>query len=177
MTFVARTDADPLYYSTVIRDIVRRADPRVPVMRMRTQTEEIDQTLNQEIIFARLCTAFAVLALVMACIGLYGTMAYGVTRRTPEIGIRIALGARTGTVMWMVLREVCLLAAIGLTISVPLALLASSLVQSFLFAVKPNDPSVVFSAVGVLVLAALLAGSGPARRAARISPAVALRAD
>ena len=146
-------------------------------MRMRTQTDEIDQTLNQEIIFARLCTAFAVLALVMACIDLYGTMAYGVTRRTPEIGIRIALGAHTGTVMWMVLREVCTLAAIGLTISLPIALFASRLLQSFLFAVEPNDPYVIVSAVGVLVLAALLAGSGPARRAARISPGIALRAD
>ncbi|HEY1305718.1 MAG TPA: ABC transporter permease [Vicinamibacterales bacterium] len=177
MTFVVRTDGDPLQYSSIVRDVVRRADLRVPVMMMRTQTQEIEQTLNQEIIFARLCTAFAVLALVMACIGLYGTMAYGVTRRTPEIGIRIALGARQGTVMWMVLREVCALAAVGLAISVPIALLTSRLVQSFLFDVKPNDPYVIVSAVGVLVLAALLAGSGPARRAARISPGLALRAD
>jgi len=177
MTFVIRTDADPLQYASTVRGIVRRADSRVPVMRMRTQTADIEQTLNQEIIFARLCIAFAVLALVMACIGLYGTMAYGVTRRTPEIGIRIALGARQGDVMWMVLREVCALAAVGLTISLPLALLASRLVQSFLYEVEPNDPYVIASAVGVLVLATLLAGSGPARRAARISPGLALRAD
>ena len=177
MTFVVRTVVDPLQYGPVVRDIVRQADPRVPVMRMRTQTDEIEQTLNQEIIFARLCMAFAVLALVMACIGLYGTMAYGVMRRTPEIGIRIALGARQGTVMWMVLREVCVLAVAGLAISVPIALSASTLVQSFLFEVRPNDPYTLVSAVVVLVLAALLAGCGPARRAARISPAVALRAD
>jgi len=177
MTFVVRTEADPLQYASVVRDVVRRADPRVPVMRMRTQTEEIDQTLNQEIIFARLCAAFALLALAMACIGLYGTMAYGVTRRTPEIGIRIALGARQGRVMWMVLREVCALAAVGLMISIPIALFASRLVQSFLFDLKPNDPATIVSAVSVLVLAALLAGYGPARRAARISPAMALRAD
>jgi len=177
MTFVVRTDADPLQYASIVRDIVRRADPRVPVMRMRTQTEDIEQALNQEIIFARLCMAFALLALVMACIGLYGTMAYAVTRRTPEIGIRIALGARQGTVMWMVLREVCVLAVVGLAISLPIALLASRLVQSFLYDVEPNDPYVIASAVGVLALAALLAGSGPARRAARISPGLALRAD
>jgi predicted permease len=177
VTFAVRTDADPLQYASIVRDIVRRADSRVPVMRMRTQTEEIEQALNQEILFARLCMAFALLALVMACIGLYGTMAYGVTRRTPEIGIRIALGAGQGTVMWMVLREVCALAAVGLMISLPIALLASRLVQSFLYEVEPNDPYVIVSAVGVLALAALLAASGPARRAARISPGLALRAD
>jgi predicted permease len=177
MTFVVRTDADPLRHASIVRDIVRRADSRVPVMRIRTQVGEIEQTLNQEIIFARLCTAFAILAMVMACIGLYGTMAYGVTRRSPEIGIRIALGAPTGTVIWMVLREVCVLAAVGLMLSIPIALSASRLVQSFLFEVKPNDPFTIVSAVGVLVLAALLAGWGPARRAARISPAIALRAD
>jgi macrolide transport system ATP-binding/permease protein len=177
MTFVVRTDADPLQYGSVVRDIVRRADPRVPVTRIRTQTGEIEQTLNQEIIFARLCAASATLALVMACIGLYGTMAYGVTRRTPEIGIRIALGARQSTVLWMVLREVCALAAIGLAISLPIAMFASRLVQSFLFELKPNDPYTIGSAASVLALAALLAGYGPARRAARISPTVALRAD
>ena len=177
MTFIIRTDGDPLRYASTVRDILRRADPRVPPMRMRTQTREIEQSLNQEIIFARLCTAFAILAMLMACIGLYGTMAYGVTRRAPEIGIRVALGARAGTVIWMVLREVCALAAIGLALSVPLALFASRLVQSFLFEVKPNDPSTMVAAVGVLVVAALVAGYGPARRAARISPAIALRAD
>ena len=177
MTFVVRTDGDPLRYASTVRDIVRRADARVPLMRMRTQTREIEQSLNQEIIFARLCTAFAILAVLMACIGLYGTMAYGVTRRGPEIGIRVALGARTGTVIWMVLREVCALAAIGLALSVPITLFASRLVQSFLFEVKPNDPNTMAWAVGVLVIAALVAGYGPARRASRISPAIALRAD
>jgi predicted permease len=177
MTFIVRTDGDPLRYASSVRDILRRADPRVPPMRMRTQTREIEQTLNQEIIFARLCTAFAILAMLMACIGLYGTMAYGVTRRSPEIGIRIALGASTGAVIWMVLREVCVLAVVGLLVSVPLALSASRVVQSFLFEVKPNDPYTIVSAAGVLVVAALLSGCGPARRAARISPAIALRAD
>jgi predicted permease len=177
MTFVVRTDGDPMQYASIVRDIVRRADPRVPPMRMRTQTAEIGQMLNQEIIFARLCTAFAMLAMLMACIGLYGTMAYGVTRRTPEIGIRIALGARTATVIWTILREVCALAVLGLIISVPLTLFASRLVQSFLFAVKPNDPSTIVLAVSVLVVAAIVAGFGPARRASRISPAIALRAD
>jgi predicted permease len=177
VTFAVRTAGDPLAFASIIRDVVRRADPGVPVMRLRTQTAEIDQALNQEILFARLCTAFALLALVMACIGLYGTLAYGVTRRTPEIGIRVALGARQATVMWMVLREVCALAAVGLAISLPIALFATRLVQSYLFELTPNDPFTIGSAVAVLVASALLAGMGPARRASRVSAAVALRAD
>ncbi len=96
------------------------ADARVPVTNIKTQTADIDQTINQEIVFARLCSAFAILALVIASVGLYGTMAYTVARRTGEIGIRMALGARPGIVIWMVLREVCVLAALGLAISVPI---------------------------------------------------------
>src|SRR6266566_6886453 len=107
---------------------------------VQRQTEEKDRTINQEIAFAKLCTGFAVLALVIACVGLYGTMSYSVARRTGEIGIRMALGAQRSRVVWMVLREVVLLAAVGLAISVPAALAASKLVESFLFGMKPNDP-------------------------------------
>src|SRR5947207_6799555 len=96
--------------------------------------------MNQEIIFARLCTAFAILALVIACVGLYGTMAYTVARRTGEIGIRMALGAQRGAVVRMVLQEVVALAAAGLAIGVPAALGSSKFVESFLFGMKPNDP-------------------------------------
>ena len=131
--------------------------------------------INQEIVLARLGTPFAILALVIACVGLYGTMAYGVARRTREIGIRMALGARRGRVVWMVMREVIVLSALGLAISVPLARGTSQFVSSFLFDMKPNDPRAIAIALVTLVSAALVAGYGPARRASRIDPTTALR--
>ena len=149
----------------------------MPLSDVKSQSARIDQTINQEIAFARLCTAFAVLALVMACVGLYGTMSYNVARRTGEIGIRMALGAQRGRVLWMVLREVVLLAAVGLAISVPTALAASKLVESFLFGMKPNDPLALIGSVVTLVSAAVLAGYLPARNASRIDPMIALRHD
>jgi macrolide transport system ATP-binding/permease protein len=175
MTYALRTDGDPLRYVNTVRQIVHDADGRVPVTDFKTQTADIDQTINQEIVFARLCTAFAILALVISCVGLYATMAYAVARRTNEIGIRMALGARTDVVIWMVLREVCALAALGLAISVPIAIGSSRLVESFLFDMKPNDPRTLAVAVATLLGAALVAGYGPARRASRVNPIVALR--
>ena len=159
----------------VVRDIVNRVDPRVPVTRVKTQRALIDANINQEITFARLCTAFALLALTIACVGLYGTMSYGVARRTSEIGIRMALGARRATVTWMVLREVLTLGAIGLAVSLPAALAVSKLVESFLYGMKRNDPLALAAAVATMVAATLLAGYLPARDASRIDPMVALR--
>lgn len=125
--------------------------------------------------FARLCTAFAILALVIACVGLYGTMSCKVARRTGEIGIRMALGPQRGRVVWMILREVVLLVAVGLAISVPAALTASKLVESFLFGMKSNDLLTLMGSMVTLVIAAILAGYLPARNASRIDPMVALR--
>jgi predicted permease len=175
MTYALRTAGDPLVYVNTIREIVHQADARVPVASARTQVAQIDQTINQEITFAKLCTAFAFLALTIACVGLYGTMSYNVARRTGEIGIRMALGAQRGSVVRMVLGEVVVLAAAGLAISVPTALGASKLVESFLFGMKPNDPRALTAAVVTLLSAALLAGYFPARKASRIDPTVALR--
>jgi macrolide transport system ATP-binding/permease protein len=157
--------------------VVRQADPRMPVSDVKSQSARIDHTINQEIAFARLCTAFAVLALVIACVGLFGTMSYNVSRRTGEIGIRMALGARRRLVLWMVLREVILLAAAGLAISVPISLTASTLVESFLFGMKPNDPLAIAGAAAVLMIATIVAGYLPARNASRIDPMIALRHD
>jgi macrolide transport system ATP-binding/permease protein len=175
MVYELRTSGNPLALANTVREIVHRADAHVPVTDIRTQVEDINQTINQEIVFAKLCTVFAILALLIACVGLYGTMSYNVARRTGEIGIRMALGAQRGTVVWMVLREVLILAAVGLAISVPAAFLTSKLVESFLFGMKPNDPLALTLAVTTLLAAALLAGYLPARKASLIDPMIALR--
>jgi macrolide transport system ATP-binding/permease protein len=175
MTYVLRTAGDPLTLANTIREIVRKADERVPVTGLKTQAAEIDESMNQEIVFAELCSALAILALTIACVGLYGTVSYSVARRTGEIGIRMALGARRGNVVWMVLRGVIALAAVGLAISIPAALGTSKFVASFLYGMKPNDPMTVGIAIAILLGAALVAGYVPARRASRIDPMVALR--
>jgi macrolide transport system ATP-binding/permease protein len=175
MTYQLRTAGNPLGVSNAVRRIVERADSTVPVMRVKTQEALIEGTINQEVTFARLCTAFALLALTIACVGLYGTMSYGVARRTSEIGIRMALGAQRPTVVWMVLREVLTLAGIGLAVSLPAALAASKLVESFLYGMKRNDPLTLAAAVLTMGGATLLAGYVPARNASRIDPLVALR--
>ena len=175
MVYELRTAGNPLRYIPAVREIIRRADDRVPLSEVKTQSAWIDQTINQEIVFARLCTAFAILALAIASVGLYGTMSYTVARRTGEIGIRMALGAQRGRVVWMILREVFVLAAVGLAISLPATVVASRVVESFLFRMKPTDPLALAGSVVTLVSAALLAGYLPARSASRIDPMVAIR--
>jgi predicted permease len=177
VTYALRTTGDPLRYVRNVREIVHAADPTLPVNNVQTQAAEIDRSINREILFAKLCTGFALLALLTACVGLYGTMSYNVARQAGEIGIRMALGAQRGAVVWMVLRRVLVLAGVGLAISVPAALGASRLVRSLLFGTEPNDPAALAMAGVVLVSAALLAGYAPARRAARIDPLVALRRE
>jgi macrolide transport system ATP-binding/permease protein len=177
VTYALHTAGDPLRYVKSVYEIVREADSRIPVKNAVTQAAEIDRTISREVTFAKLCTGFAVLALLTACVGLYGTMSYSVARQVGEIGIRMALGAQRGAVVWMVLRRVLLLAAVGLAISVPAALSASRLVKSFLFETQPNDPGTLALAGVVLVSAAILAGYAPARRASRIDPLAALRQE
>ncbi len=175
MVYELRTAGNPLNYVHAVRDLVQRADQRLPLSKVKSQSAWIDQEINQEITFARLCTAFAILALTIACVGLYGAMSYRVAHRTGEIGIRMALGAPRSRVVWMVLREVVLLAGVGLAISVPTAVAASKLVASFLFEMKPNDPWALIGSAVTLASAAILAGYLPARNASRIDPMVALR--
>jgi macrolide transport system ATP-binding/permease protein len=175
MVYELRTAGNPLNYAHAVREIVQRADQRLPLAEVKSQSAWIDQEINQEIAFARLCTAFAILALAIACVGLYGAMSYKVARRTGEIGIRMALGAPPGRVVRMVLCEVVLLAAAGIAVSVPIAFAASKLVESFLFGMKPNDPLALIGSAAALAAAAILAGYLPARNASRIDPTSALR--
>jgi macrolide transport system ATP-binding/permease protein len=177
VTYALRTAGDPLSCVRSVREVVRNADSRIPVTNVVTQAAEIDRTISQEITFAKLCTGFAVLALLTACVGLYATMSYNVERQVGEIGIRMAMGAQRGAVVWMFLRRVLVLAAVGLAISLPAALAAFRLVKSFLFEAQPNDPGTLALAGAVLVTAAILAGYAPARRASRIDPLAALRQE
>jgi predicted permease len=175
VAFQLRASGDPLSLASTVREIVHQQSPNVPVAQVRTQTAQIDQTISEERTFAQLCTGFAILALVIACIGLYGTMAYMVARRTSEIGIRMALGAMRGPIVWMVLRESLTLAGLGVVIGLAAAWVTTRFVESYLFGMKQHDPGVMIGAVLVLLLAAGTAGCAPAWRAARIDPLVALR--
>lgn len=175
MTFFLRTAGNPAGYAGAVREAVHQADSRIPVAALSTQTAQIEDEVAPETLFARLCTAFAVLALAIACVGLYGTTSYAVARRTSEIGIRMALGARRETVVWMVLQDVLLLAILGLAIGLPVALGASKVIESLLFGVKPGDPWSLISALAILLGAALAAGYVPAWRASQTDPMVAVR--
>jgi predicted permease len=175
MYYELRTAGNPMALTGVVRELVQEADPRLPVSDIQTQRAVIDGTMNREVIFARLCSGFAVLALLIACVGLYGSMSYNVARRTGEIGIRMALGAPRRSVIWMVLGEVLLLAGLGLAVSIPAALVGSQLVRSFLYQTEPHDLLTMAAATVSLVLAAILAGYLPARSAAKIDPMSALR--
>jgi macrolide transport system ATP-binding/permease protein len=175
MTYLLRTAGDPLRHAAAVRQIVREADSRIPVTNLITQAAKIDQEMSDQIVFAHLCTVFALLALTIACVGLYGTMSYTVERRTGEIGIRMALGAQRDAVVWMVLRDALWLAVAGLAISVPAAIGASTLIESYLYGVKSNDAISLAGAAGVLMSAALIASFVPARRASRIDPMTSLR--
>jgi predicted permease len=174
-TFFLRTAGDPLRYASAVREIVRTADSRIPITGLMSQAAQIEGEMEEQTMMARFCTIFAALSLAIACVGLYGTTSYTIARRTGEIGIRMALGAQRATVLWAVLRDVLVLAAIGLSISAPLAAAAAKAMESFLYGVKPGDPRVLAGAAAILLAAATCAAWIPARRASRIDPMHAVR--
>jgi ABC-type antimicrobial peptide transport system permease subunit len=176
MTFYVRsaglaTDTMP----EQLRQTVRRTDAGMPIYEMQTMERTVDEALFNERMLALLSASFGLLATVLAAIGLYGVMSYTVSRRTREIGIRIALGAERPTVVWMVLREVAFLTVIGIGIGVPAALALSRLVRSQLYGIEPSDPATLVIAATTLAAVGLFAGYLPARRAARVPPVRALR--
>jgi predicted permease len=175
LTFFLRTSGDPLKLVGAVREIVHQADARIPVTHLASQEQGIEQEIGDEILFARLSAGFALLALTIACVGLYGTMSYVVARRTGEIGIRMALGARRERVVWMIVRHTTILAAIGLAIGLPVAFGAERLVESMLFGIKAGDLTSIVAAALTLAIAAIAAGYVPARHASRIDPLAALR--
>jgi predicted permease len=175
MTFEIKTASDPLALVPSIRHAMTEVDANVPLFDIRTQSMQVRHSLRRERLFARLATMLGTIALLLSAIGLYGLMAAAVTRRTAEIGIRMALGAERRTVGWMVLRQSMLLVAVGVAIGVPAALMSTHMVESLLFGLSPSDPAVLASAALILTIVSAVAAYVPARRAARVDPVVALR--
>ena len=171
-------DANRLAAATSdVRRAIAAIDPNLTVTALLTFDEQLDRNFNQERLVAGLTSLYGQLALLLAVIGLYGVTAHYVSRRTSEIGIRMALGADRRRVLGLILRRAIVQTAIGLAIGLPVALFAGRAIASQLYGVTPHDPIVIASAVGVLAAAALVAGVIPARRAASIDPIRALRGE
>ncbi len=175
MHFEVRTAGDPMHMVTSVRNIVQSLDKNLPLFNVKTQVEQIDQTLFQERLFAKLSSFFGLLALALACVGLYGIMSYAVARRTNEIGIRMALGAERDNILRMVMRETLVMVALGVGIGIPAALAATRIISSMLYDLKPTDPLTFIMSASVMIVVAAFAGYLPARRASRVDPIVALR--
>jgi putative ABC transport system permease protein len=174
-TIYVRTARDPENTFGAIRAAVRELEPSLPVTYMMTLDRQLDDSLVTERMIAALSTVFGILATVLAIVGLYGVMAYMVTRRSREIGIRMALGAQSSSVVWLVMREVLVLVAAGVAAGLPAALALSKVVTAQLYAVQPNDPLSLAAATLLLAGVALVAGYVPARRAAGYDPVLVLR--
>jgi predicted permease len=174
-----RTMADPGMVAAEVRDKVNSTTSSLQVQKINTMMIQVQDSLRQQSMLARLASSFGLFALLLASMGLYGIMSHAVTRRTNEIGIRMALGAQRSQILWMMLREALLLVAVGMIVGIPAALactrLASSLISGLVFGVKAIEPNVILASVLILGLVALLAGYAPARRAAQISPLQAIR--
>jgi len=174
-SFELRTAGDPMAVVSAVRDIVRQGGSDMPIYDVKTQSKQIDDLLYQERLIARMSSLFAGLALLLACIGLFGLLSYEVTRRTREIGIRMALGAQAGNVLRGVIGHGILLAAIGATIGATASLGVTRYLGTILFGVKPGDPATLTAVTCLLLAVALAACYFPARRATRVDPLVALR--
>jgi predicted permease len=174
-TFVVRTASDPASFVTPIREALRAIDPDIPMQDVFTQMEQVERRFVQEKTFAQASTVFGALALVLAAVGLFGVMSYNVSRRTNEIGIRIALGAQRRDVLGATLRESLALVVGGAAIGLAAAIGVSRFIASQLFGVSPNDVTTMAMAITVLLIVAAIAAYLPARRASRVDPMVALR--
>ncbi|HKG23811.1 MAG TPA: ABC transporter permease [Blastocatellia bacterium] len=170
-----RTAGEPLASVPAVRAAIAQVDSKLTVSGVTSLSKQFESALGQERMMAQLVSFFGLLALVLACVGLYGVMAHGVVRRTNEIGIRMALGAQRRDILWMVLYEAISQVLIGVAIGIPLAFAGARLIASMLFGVTGFDPVTISIAVVVLVTTAIVAGYLPARNATRVDPMVALR--
>jgi putative ABC transport system permease protein len=175
MSLVVRTSEDPSLIAPVVRRVVAGIDAGVPVTHLRTMDEIISDSVAQSRFQVVLLAGFAIVAVILACLGIYGVLAFTVSRRTAEIGIRMALGARPDSVRWTMLKQGMLPVVVGLGVGLGVAMVVSSTIESLLFSVKALDPLTYVGASLVLLTAAGVACLVPAERAARLSPVEALR--
>lgn len=175
INFVVRFSGPASSVVPQIRQAIKQVNHNLPIDDVVSLSDQIGRALVQQKLVARLATFFGLLALLLACVGLYGVMSYGVARRTNEIGIRMALGAPGGSVLWLVLREALLLVGIGLVVGVLASLAITKTAASLLYELKPNDPLTIAGATLLLAAVAFIAGYLPARRASKVDPLVALR--
>jgi putative ABC transport system permease protein len=177
MALVMRADVPPTSFGDAARQAVHQIDASLPVAEMRTVEEIVAKSISQPRFYMLLLAIFAVVALTLAAIGIFGVMSYSVSQRTREIGIRMALGAQGGRVVTMVVRQAMLLAGVGLLFGLGSALALTRTMATLLFDLSPTDPMTFFTVAAVLAGVAFLASYLPARRAARVDPIVALRAE
>ena len=177
MVIHVRTAGAPLAIVSALRQAVRNIDKNAPVYNVHTVQEELDHSLLKERLVGSITGLFGAVALMLAAIGLYGLMAYGVSRRTREFGIRMAIGATAGSIVKLVLREAGWMLAVGVAIALGGAWAIGHLVSSMLYGIQPTDLASVIAAVTVLSIAALIAAWIPARRASRVDPNRALRSS
>jgi predicted permease len=177
MNVEMRVHGDPLAILPTARRVVQQIDPNLPLIKPITQRDQFNTTISQQILFARLAGCFGFLAVVLVATGLYGTLAYRVSMRTAEIGVRMAIGARRDQVVWMILKDSLLLTAIGIVLGVPLAMLVGRALTASLYGVKPLDAVSYCLAVAGVCTVALAASIIPATRAASVDPLKALRTE
>jgi predicted permease len=175
MTVEVRTASDPMIIASAIREAVRETEPAVALAGMKTQRQQIAETVGKPRAFAALTTVSGMIGLLLACVGLYGVVSYETIRRTREIGVRVALGARRSDVLRLVMRQTVVVLTIGAGIGIALALTAARLIGSLLFGVGPSDPFAIGSALALLIAVALAASYLPGRRATQLDPTQALR--
>jgi predicted permease len=173
--FVVRFSGAPAAVIPQVRRAIKEVNPNVPIDEVVSLSDYIGRSLTQQKLVARLASFFSLLALLLACVGLYGVMSYAVAQRTGEIGVRMALGASPGNALWLMLREALALVLIGGTVGLLVALYVTRFADRLLFGLEPTDPLTLAVASLLLLAVATLAGYLPARRAARVDPMVALR--
>jgi putative ABC transport system permease protein len=177
MTLIARTTGDPLALAAPVRELIRSIDPNQPVGHIETVSSLLASSIAQPRAHSALLSAFAAVALTLAMIGVFGLLAYDVAQRTPELGIRLALGGQPRDLRAMILKNGLQLVSTGLLLGIPLAIAAGTWLHSVLFEVSPADPVTLVTAAGTLLAVSLIACAIPARRATQIDPMVALRTE